>query len=355
MPIGIVGSLISTTFIYVTVSLVVVGMAPVKLLGQNVPIINSLLVNAYCSHEEQLLSNATAVCFGEGREASKAALAIAARIVDTGAIFGLTNAVFTSLMGQPRIFYRMAQDGLFFRIFAEVDPVSQVPRFGIILTGVVTAFLACFVPLDALANLISLGTLMVFTFVDAGVILLRVRTQPDLPHSNKKRPTKAESIKRKASHNQETKTVALLLVTYTAALVCASVFFTNTTRTILIVLCICLAAISVFFIVITPRTWKTEADNAALHEHQFLCPLVPGVPLAGMACNAFMMGSLPSTSWLFCLMWLALGLAFYFCYGIHHSALQHNNRYLEGKESAPLVALEDWNHGKDEDYDSFAT
>ena len=91
MPIGIVGSLIATTFIYVSVSLAVVGMAPVALLGENVPIINALVVNAYCTHEQQLMDNASAVCFGGkgAREFIKPALLIVSRIVDTGAIFGL--------------------------------------------------------------------------------------------------------------------------------------------------------------------------------------------------------------------------------------------------------------------------
>jgi APA family basic amino acid/polyamine antiporter len=90
-----------------------------------------------------------------------------------------------------------------------------------------------------------------------------------------------------------------------------------------------------------------------MHEHQFLCPFVPGVPLGGIACNAFMMGSLPPSSWLFCLIWLAVGLVFYFSYGIKHSKLQHKDRYMEGTEAAPLVVMGKWQGGNSgEDYDS---
>lgn len=345
MPIGIVGSLVATTFIYVSVSLAVVGMAPVHLLGENVPIINALVVNAYCTHSEQLMHNATDVCLGGAgaREAIRPALIIVSRIVDTGAIFGLMVCCFTSLMGQPRIFYRMAQDGLWFPVFADVDPVNHVPRFGIIMTGVVTSILACFVPLDALANLISLGTLMVFTFVDAGVILLRVRTQPEVvdPERQRMKSTQQQTMShhQKANpHHEEARLVTLLLILYTGALTLASVLFTSTSYKYLGALCILVAAGAAFYITVTPNTWAANfsATDSSSHEHHFSCPFVPCLPLVGIACNALMMGSLPMQAWCFCLGWLILGLAFYFVYGIHHSALQHNDRY---SERTPLVAM----------------
>lgn len=361
MPIGIVGSLVATTCIYVSVSLVVVGMAPVNLLGDTVPIINSLLVNAHCTHEEQLQENAFKICLGgdDTRDYVKPAMAMVSSVVEYGAIFGLMVGCFTSLMGQPRIFYRMAQDGLFFPVFAEVDPESQVPRFGILITGLVTSILACFVPLDALANLISLGTLMVFTFVNAGVMLLRVRTQPNAVESQhhhfnqqqqdtykqkqmlqeeKERSTQtSKSLHRQ--HLQQTQLVAFLLVLYTCTLILASVLLTKTSWKIPAAVCASVAVGVAFLISSVPDTWVAGRSTASsLHEHQFLCPLVPGVPLAGIACNAFMMGSLPMSSWLFCLIWLVVGVGFYFVYGIHHSALQHNERYSSG-ETDPLVAL----------------
>ncbi|CAB9521785.1 affinity cationic amino acid transporter 1 [Seminavis robusta] len=352
MPIGIVGSLLATTCIYVSVSLAVVGMAPIKLLGETVPVINSLLVNAYCTHSEQvLLDDATTACLGNGdKHLIKPVLATVSRIVQYGAVFGLTVACFTSLMGQPRIFYRMAQDGLWFPQFADVDPVSQVPRFGIIVTGVVTALLACFVPLDALANLISLGTLMVFTFVDAGVILLRVRTHADKveQHHHQQQQSAGrkdkESIhaarrERRRRHQKETNWVALLLVAYTFAVTCSSVIMTKTSYSFLAGFCMLVAIGAGLVITTVPETWvgdDSQSTLSAMHEHHFLCPFVPGLPLAGIACNAFMMGSLPTSSWFFCSIWLVLGVSFYFIYGIHHSKLQHNERYAE---SAPLVAM----------------
>ncbi len=191
MPIGIVGSLVASSIVYCVVSLTVVGMAPIELLGEDVPIVNALLANACCTYDEQVQDiSADATPFYEclsysscdatnaiDRNGSTFVFSLlinGSRAVSCGAIFGLTTATFACLMGQPRIFFSMAQDGLLFKIYGRVNPDTGVPIEGTIITGVVTAFVACFIDLESLANTISLGTLQVFTFVNAGVIILRM-------------------------------------------------------------------------------------------------------------------------------------------------------------------------------------
>jgi len=191
MPIGIVGSLVASSIVYCVVSLTVVGMAPIELLGEDVPIVNALLANACCTYDEQVQDiSADATPFYEclsysscdatnaiDRNGSTFVFSLlinGSRVVSCGAIFGLTTATFACLMGQPRIFFSMAQDGLLFKIYGRVNPDRGVPIEGTIITGVVTAFVACFIDLESLANTISLGTLQVFTFVNAGVIILRM-------------------------------------------------------------------------------------------------------------------------------------------------------------------------------------
>lgn len=148
LPKGIIGSLIISMTIYIGVSLVVTGMAPVSVLGSNVP-----LVNAFAYHNTPW----------------------AGKIVSFGSIFGLTTAAFTCLMGQPRIFYQMAKDGLLPELFAKLHYETQVPVASTIVTGVLVASISFVFDLDFLANVISCGTLQVFTFVNAGVLLLRMR------------------------------------------------------------------------------------------------------------------------------------------------------------------------------------
>lgn len=148
LPKGIIGSLLISMAIYVGVSLVVTGMAPVSALGGDVP-----LVNAFVYHH----------------------VPWAGRIVSFGSIFGLTTAAFTCLMGQPRIFYQMAKDGLLPDVFARLNKKTHVPVASTIFTGLLVAIISFVFDLDFLANVISCGTLQVFTFVNAGVLLLRMK------------------------------------------------------------------------------------------------------------------------------------------------------------------------------------
>jgi APA family basic amino acid/polyamine antiporter len=325
MPLGIVGSLLVCTALYVGVSLAVVGMAPVSLLGQSVPVVNALRANACCTHEDQLtLPNATEVCLQacNGEQAIKPALLIVSRVIAVGASLGLTAGSFTSLMGQPRILYRMAQDGLWFSVFGHVDSVTHVPTAGILLTGVATALLACFVPLAALANLISLGTLMVFTFVNAGVILLRTQQDADTMDEE---------------HEKSRLSVGQLLSIFTLTLTGASFLIAHSAvwRPLPLVLLLAVAIISA--VLVSRSIGSSPSALPALQPHSFQCPCVPLVPLAGIACNAFMMGSLPVSAWLFCFVWLTGGVTFYLAYGIHHSVLSQKRRDEIIPEQTPLL------------------
>jgi APA family basic amino acid/polyamine antiporter len=92
------------------------------------------------------------------------------------------------MMGQPRIFYSMAHDGLLPAKFAEVHPKFQTPHVTTILTGVVAAFFAGVLPIDILGELVSIGTLLAFVIVCLGIIVLR-KKRPDA-----KRPFKTPLV-----------------------------------------------------------------------------------------------------------------------------------------------------------------
>jgi APA family basic amino acid/polyamine antiporter len=86
------------------------------------------------------------------------------------------------LMGQPRIFYTMAKDGLMPPAFAKVHPKYQTPYVGQIVVGIIAALLAGLLPIKTLGDLVSMGTLLAFTTVCIGVLVLR-KTRPDLPRA----------------------------------------------------------------------------------------------------------------------------------------------------------------------------
>ncbi len=151
MPIGILGSLGICTILYIIVALVLTGIVPYPRL--NVP--DPVAVGV----------DATGMLW-------------LAPIVKVGAIGGLSSVILVMLLSQPRIFWSMSRDGLLPQFFAQVHPRFRTPHITITVTGFVAAFLAGVLPIDIVGELVSIGTLLAFVIVCAGVIVLR-RTQPE--------------------------------------------------------------------------------------------------------------------------------------------------------------------------------
>ncbi len=154
MPIGILASLAICTLLYIIVASVLTGLLPYTQLGTPKPVATAL--EAYPS----LLWLKT--------------------LVEIGAIAGLSSVILVMLMGQPRIFYSMAKDGLLPKVFGRVHPKFQTPYIGTVVVGVIAATLAGLLPIGVLGDLVSMGTLLAFATVCIGVLVLR-RTRPDLP------------------------------------------------------------------------------------------------------------------------------------------------------------------------------
>ncbi len=102
--------------------------------------------------------------------------------VEVGALIGLSSVILVMIIAQPRIFMIMARDGMMPKVFAKVHPRYRTPHINTLITGFGIALLAAIFPLDLLADLTSMGTLLAFTAVCAGVLILRY-TQPDLPRT----------------------------------------------------------------------------------------------------------------------------------------------------------------------------
>lgn len=150
MPIGIIASLVVCTVIYILVALVLTGMLPYKMLDTAEP-----LATAFSA----LGMNWTA------------------GIISLGAVFATTSVLVVFQMGQPRIFFSMARDGLLPAWAAKVHPKYRTPHVTTILTGLFVGGFAAVANIDEVVQLTNIGTLFAFILVSLGIIVLR-RTDP---------------------------------------------------------------------------------------------------------------------------------------------------------------------------------
>ena len=209
MPIGMIASLVVCTVIYIGVAIVLTGMLPWNQLGTAEPL-------------------ATAF--------SAINLNWAAAVISFGAVFATTSVLVVFQLGQPRIFFSMARDGLLPPWAAKVHPKYRTPHITTILTGIFVAVFAGVANINEVVELTNIGTLFAFVIVAVGILVLR-RTDPD-----------------------------------------------------------------------RVRPFKT--------------PLVPLIPLGAVVSCAYLMLQLPLATWIRFVVWLAIGLIFYFLYGVHRSKLR---------------------------------
>lgn len=105
---------------------------------------------------------------------------VAPTILAAGAVISIFSVTLVTLYGQTRILFAMGRDGMLPDRFASVNPRTLTPTFNTVVCGLVVALIGGFVPADYLWDTVSIGTLVAFIVVAAGVLVLR-RTQPDLP------------------------------------------------------------------------------------------------------------------------------------------------------------------------------
>jgi APA family basic amino acid/polyamine antiporter len=146
MPIGILGSLIICTVLYILVAGVLTGLVPYADL--NVP--------------DPIAKGVDAI-----------GLTWFSVLIKIGALTGLTTVILVLLYGQSRIFFTMSQDGLLPPLFARVHPRLQTPHLSQIMIGTIVAIVAALTPISVLGEMVSIGTLFAFILVCGAVIYLR--------------------------------------------------------------------------------------------------------------------------------------------------------------------------------------
>src|SRR4051795_4216305 len=210
LPIGIIASLVICTALYIAVAAVLTGMVPFREVNIEAPIARAFM---------------------------DVGLTTASHVITVGALAGLTSVMLVMLLGQTRVLYSMANDGLLpKKFFADVHPKFRTPWKNTMLVGLLAAIVGSTVPIDDIGKMVNIGTLLAFVIVCIAVMILR--------HTNP------------AQH----------------------------------------------------RPFRT--------------PWVPVVPVLGILICGYMMYELGWMNWARLIIWLIIGLVFYFRYGRHHSRVQ---------------------------------
>jgi APA family basic amino acid/polyamine antiporter len=148
MPIGILGSLVICTILYILVSGVLTGLVNYHALNVADPVAVGIDV--------------TGVRWGS-------------ILVKIGAVFGLGTVMLVMLLGQSRVFFSMSKDGLLWKWASTIHPKFRTPWISNIVVGAIVAFMPALLPIDKLSELVNMGTLLAFAIVCAGVWILRRR------------------------------------------------------------------------------------------------------------------------------------------------------------------------------------
>jgi APA family basic amino acid/polyamine antiporter len=154
LPIGIITSLVVCTALYILVASVLTGMVPWREINIEAPIARAFLDRG---------------------------LTTASHVITVGALAGLTSVMLVMMLGQTRVLYAMAKDGLLpKRFFAEVHPKFRTPWKNTILVGIVAGVVGSVTPIDDIGKMVNIGTLLAFVIVCIAIMVLR-KTNPGQP------------------------------------------------------------------------------------------------------------------------------------------------------------------------------
>ena len=154
LPIGIIASLLICTVLYIAVAAVLTGMVPWREVNIEAPIARAFLDRG---------------------------LVGPSHVITIGALAGLTSVMLVMLLGQTRVLYSMANDGLLpKRVFAEIHPRYRTPWKNTMLVGLLAAVVGSVTPIDDIGKMVNIGTLLAFVIVCVAIIVLR-RTDPNQP------------------------------------------------------------------------------------------------------------------------------------------------------------------------------
>uniref|UniRef100_A0A1D1YMZ4 Cationic amino acid transporter 2, vacuolar n=1 Tax=Anthurium amnicola TaxID=1678845 RepID=A0A1D1YMZ4_9ARAE len=333
LPWGIALALSTCCFLYMLVSVVIVGLVPYFAMDPDTPI-----SSAFASHGIQW----------------------AMYVITTGAVLALCSTLMGSLLPQPRILMAMSRDGLLPPFFSDVNKKTQVPVKSTILTGVCAAALAFFMDVSQLAGMVSVGTLLAFTIVAVSILILRYVPPDEIPlplslqgsidsissrysamdneaETSKDRTTHVNDLEvspdyplllkensQDKVHEQERRKKAAISI----ASVCIGVVILTSAASaaflpVLVRFSTCAVGGLLLLFGLGVLSWIDQDDGRHSFGYSggFICPLVPLLPICSILINVYLLINLGAGTWMRVSVWLVIGVLVYLFYGRKHSSL----------------------------------
>jgi APA family basic amino acid/polyamine antiporter len=276
MPIGILGSLVICTILYILFSHVLTGVADFRDFNDSTKGKEASVAYAISTYME-----------GYGWLATAVTIAILA---------GFSSVILVMLMGQSRVFYTMSKDGLLPKMFSQLHPTFSTPYKSNLILFLFVGLFGGFIPGSVAGDLTSIGTLFAFVLVSGGVLLLPFRPKEagkfQLPYINGKWIVPAFFL-------------LFVFLGRTRIMDALSNMGTESYQEYLFLIFLVLAAI---------MTVYTFIRNFSL------------IPVSGVLCCMYLMIEIPTKSWMVFFGWMAIGLIIYFLYGYRKSRLANAAR-----------------------------
>ncbi|XP_036278625.1 cationic amino acid transporter 3-like [Pipistrellus kuhlii] len=262
-------------------------------------------------------------------------------VVAAGTLCALSSSLLGGMFPVPRVILAMAEDGLLFRALARIHPRTHTPIVATVVSGIFTALMAFLFELNNLVDLMLIGTLLAYSLVAFSVLVLRY--QPDQHPGEKEKPgEEMTEVQRGPDPEPEAGAAGALRGLWSpgsaeptprsgrAVYGCALALAVLLTALSLALaqwpgrlasgdpLAAAVTGLLLLLVVgLTAVLWRQPQNPAAL---RFKVPALPALPLASIFVNLYLMLQMPAHTWAQFGVWMAMGAAIYFGYGIRHSA-----------------------------------
>ncbi|XP_039109290.1 cationic amino acid transporter 3 isoform X1 [Hyaena hyaena] len=272
-------------------------------------------------------------------------------VVAIGSLCALSTSLLGSMFPMPRVIYAMAEDGLLFRVLAKIHSGTHTPIVATVVSGIVAAFMAFLFELTDLVDLMSIGTLLAYSLVAVCVLILRYQSEV------KNEEDEVELQEKTVEAEKLTLRGLFCPLNSNPTPLSGQVVYVCSSLVALLLTLLCLVltkwpfpllsgdpvwtAVAVLLLVlitgITGVIWRQPQSSTPLH---FKVPALPLLPLVSIFVNVYLMMQMTAGTWARFGVWMLIGFAIYFGYGIQHSLEEVKSDQPPLKSRAKTVDLD---------------